>query len=189
MGGTMFLRLIVFSLCLITLTSAEEKKILDSEELEPPCYEPDPFSIDGCFVTCEHQRNHWDVKLGEVDFDYDLHATIFTYVVDVWEAGVCGEPIKSSSSSKESGNDKSDYNPIWDKSMDSKDSMNKMDKTNDIHQQNDIKGMRIEGDDILGMDTKMNEASGIEGFYIMFNGCCNNSSPAYFTKAVTPKLQ
>ena len=46
--------------------------------------------------------------------------------------------------------------------------------------------------DMEDMDDSMvispDSPSGIEGFYIMFDGCCNDTIPAHFTKAVTPKL-
>ncbi len=31
--------------------------------------------------------------------------------------------------------------------------------------------------------------TGIEGLYIMFNGCCNDSTPVDYTKAITPKFR
>lgn len=33
------------------------------------------------------------------------------------------------------------------------------------------------------------EPSGIEGLYILFDGCCNDSAPSYLTKAITPKMK
>eukprot|EP00483_Globobulimina_turgida_P004000 UN04008 len=134
----MYLALILLILWCIVATFADEKKLLDLADLAPLCYEPDPFNIDDCFESCDPSTKTWQISLGEVDFDPDLDATVFTYVVDVWELGVCRESMV----------DNSNYDV-----MDGKD-----DNTN-----------------VIG------------GLYIMFNGCCNNSAPVYFTKAITPK--
>eukprot|EP00483_Globobulimina_turgida_P004359 UN04368 len=141
----MYLPLLLLVLCCILSTIADEKKLLDLADLAPLCYEPDPFNIDDCFESCDSSEKTWQVSLDEVDFDPDLDATVFTYVMNVWELGVCRETMV----------DNSKYNV---NDMDSRDRKSKHDKTNVI-----------------------------EGFYIMFNGCCNNSAPVYFTKAITPK--
>lgn len=60
---------------------------LDTKELAPSCYEPDPYNIDECFESCADDQfgsDHWAVSLDEVDMDTDMAATIFTYTVNVW---------------------------------------------------------------------------------------------------------
>ena len=124
----------------------KKTKIEDLSIISRSCFEPDPFTFDECFESCNDDLNYnndfWDVSLDEIDFDQDLDATIFTYTVNVWKSGVCQEPIINHY-------DENEYDE------------NKYDQ---------------------------NEPTGIEGFYILFNGCCNDSNPIHFTKAITPKL-
>ena len=102
---------------------------IDSKELSRACSEPDPFTFDECFESCDdYDGSNWDLSLAEIDFDDNLDATIFTYTASNWNGGVCQR-----------------YN--------------------------------------MNMDQ-----SGIEGIYILNNGCCNNSEPIHFTKAITPQM-
>lgn len=126
-------------------------KYIDLKDLSRTCREPDPFTFDECFESCDdYDGKNWDVSLGEIDFDENLDATIFTYTVNVWKGGVCQR-------NKNYGHFDSD---------------------------DDSDEYKLDND-----DNKDNDPSGIEGFYILNNGCCNNSEPIHFTKAITPKIE
>eukprot|EP01084_Bolivina_argentea_P180791 312338_1 len=104
----MNLRLLLLVSWFITLLLADEKELLDLSKLSPLCYEPDPFNIDECFESCDPSERKWAVSLDEVDFDRDLHATVFTYTVNVWESGVCSESVISNNKYKTNNMDAND---------------------------------------------------------------------------------
>eukprot|EP01084_Bolivina_argentea_P043415 79998_1 len=152
------LRSIILFLWCVSPSFGKEKKLLDVNDLAPSCFEPDPYNVDECFESCDTAIKGWDVSLEEVDFDPDLEATVFTYTVNVWDSGVCRDGMRSPSFGMIGGDE------------------------------GNTKGDKTE-DNTNGMDSEMEyDPSGIEALYIMFSGCCNDSSPIYYTKAITPQL-
>jgi hypothetical protein len=140
------------------LTLSEKKTITTLRELSEPCFSPDPFDISGCDSTCDQGTNE--------ESHWDVTLDEVDYDRDL-EATVFTYTVK-----------------VWDAAVcQQPQTQQTMDAQVDEAHKNierEMNALRTKSEEYIKTD-------GIEGVYIIFDGCCNSTESGAMTKAVSPK--